>query len=125
MDLLDRLKVAAQVAMNPAKHTEDILQLLLTSVDHAILFGFAKKIGDETFSVSNVVGDKAEQLTGLEFCVGEGYLGYVVATAKPGYWSYVSKDPRGTCFERHGIHPESVVCCPVVQQQEVIGVLFG
>ncbi len=125
MDLLLRLKTATQMAMSPGNHITDILHHLLLSIEDAILIGLAEKIDDETFCVAHVVGEGSDQLKDLEFCVGEGYLGHVVATEQPGYWSNVSNDPRTAWFTRNGIYPISVFCHPIFQGQKVTGVLFG
>lgn len=124
MDLLPRLKTATQLAMSPDKLMEDVLSHLQQSIEDAMLMGFAAKADDERFCVSCAVGQNGNQLKGLEFSIGEGYLGHVVATAQPAYWSNVSNDPRCQLFLRIGIYPVSVFCHPVFERQEIVGVFF-
>lgn len=125
MNLLATLKVATHIVMHENSQLDEFFRLLLSSVEHVSFIGYAERFDDERFGITRVVGEHAGELKKSEFLIGEGYLGHVVATGKRGYWTNVTKDPRGTFFERQGAYLESIMCYPVFQEQEVIGVLFG
>lgn len=88
--------------------------------------GFAQKSYEEEFIISETIGGKEfHSLVGTNFTVGEGFLGYAVATGSIGTWTNISHDPRNVIFIRHNIKPTSLLCFPIYKDDQVIGVFFA
>lgn len=81
-----------------------ILQEIVTWIGDIQAIGLAERIKKDRFRVSTVVGDRAAGLQGYEFHAGEGFLGQVVASVVPGYWSDVDHDPRMLFLLKMGSH---------------------
>ncbi len=87
--------------------------------------GFAERTDGEC-TVVQVFGEPAyHSLIGSSFHVGEGFLGHVMSTGVPNCWNKIRNDLRGSIFRREHIQLRALVCFPVMENSEVIGVLFG
>lgn len=98
---------------------------LLTSISAIDFVGIATKADSETFCVSRLIGQYQEDLVGVDFFIGEGFLGYVAATGRFGFWSDVASDPRSLFFAKRNMFPRVLFCYPLKIDKEVVALLFG
>lgn len=119
----------SQVARLAALSNEGELAGLLEAflgLDHAFDFaGFANVEGNECV-ITHCVGNPAgSSMIGTTCMIGEGFIGQTAASGTSGVWQDLRDDPRAWLFHQHGIVPDSLLCCPVMGEQTVSGVLFA
>ncbi|MCL7748946.1 LuxR C-terminal-related transcriptional regulator [Halalkalibacter alkaliphilus] len=106
---------------NPSSFIEEMYHL-----HHQIEFiGLAVEKENEEYHIETLHGSNTDQLKGLTFLMGEGFLGHTLATEQLQFWQNVSNDPRVNFFRRHRIEPKSLFCVPIYKDKTVIGILFG
>ncbi|MFC4023932.1 LuxR C-terminal-related transcriptional regulator [Oceanobacillus longus] len=80
---------------------------------------------DNTFVVTEVIGEGIDAFHGAQFSPGEGFLGRVLLTGEFDFWEDVDKDPRSIFFKRHQFKPRSLLCYPMKQHDGSTKLLFG
>ena len=83
------------------------------------------KTSEEVYTVETSIGDYSNALRGYEFEVGEGLLGYSVATKQPQIYKNIKNDARVLAFQKIDMDVISLFCFPILRDQHVIGLLFG
>lgn len=71
------------------------------------------------------IGVGSEALDGMQLSLGEGFAGYTAASGKWIYSNAVAEHPRHNtqADQRTGLHTHSILCLPLIFQNEVLGVL--
>lgn len=104
----------------------DLIRHLMDLYSDLEFAGFAARLAGNECAVTHMVGESgSNSLVGSRFALGEGFLGYAMATGLFGYWTDIGHDPRNAFFAKHHIHPRALVCFPILEGDEVLGVLFG
>src|SRR5262249_54065361 len=70
-------------------------------------------------------GQKAEEIKKFRVPLGRGIAGLVASTGQPMAVSDAQRDPRQAAdiAERVGYHPRTILCVPLLYNDDVIGVL--
>ncbi|MDT8858656.1 LuxR C-terminal-related transcriptional regulator [Alkalihalobacillus sp. MEB130] len=87
--------------------------------------GLAVEKENGEYNIEAIHGQNTNQLKGLSFLMGEGFLGQTLASEQFQFWQNVDLDPRVNFFKRHCISPKSLFCVPFFKDEHVIGILFG
>ncbi len=90
-------------------------------IDYA---GYAK-VNHDRLKIEDAVGAGAQRLAGLSFGIGEGLLGLVASSGVPGLWEELYIDPRSAFLLDAGVSPAKLACVPVIEDDNVVGVVFG
>ncbi|MGJ9457691.1 LuxR C-terminal-related transcriptional regulator [Oceanobacillus sp. CF4.6] len=80
---------------------------------------------DNSFVVTEVIGEGIDSFQGAQFSPGEGFLGRVLLTGEFAFWENIDKDPRSIFFKRHQFKPKSLLCYPIKQHDGSTKLLFG
>lgn len=124
MDLLEGLaKLSGQT--NDGYGVGELLQSLMALVHGFDFIGFAEA-GREECTVIHMAGNPlGASLVGTTWMIGEGFIGQAAASGSEAVWQDIRLDPRALPFHRIGLAVESLVCCPVLRDERVEGVLFA
>ncbi len=124
------LRVAATVATTatPTAHGQ-LLEMILETAAHVInaragaLFLIDEASSDLVFEVA--LGEKATVVKGLRVPLGHGIAGLVAVSGQPIAISDAQRDPRQArdIAERVGYTPRSILCVPLIHDDQVVGVL--
>lgn len=102
----------------------DLLERLSHNNNSTIDFvGYASKKSPVEFEIKECVPSN-NNLKGTLFFIGEGLLGYAAAIKTMKIWDSLEMDPRSMLFHRKGIFPKSILSIPIMQDEEIIGLLF-
>ncbi|WP_342505825.1 LuxR C-terminal-related transcriptional regulator [Sporosarcina sp. FSL K6-2383] len=109
---------------NKTATVESILQtaIFLNDVDFIAL---AFHSTGDLYRVKTSVGEYSEALRDYTFSVGEGLLGYSIATKQPQFYENIENDARLWLFTKLNMDVKSLFCFPLVGDNQVIGLLFG
>ncbi|WP_420330221.1 helix-turn-helix domain-containing protein [Paenibacillus contaminans] len=119
------LRQAVDYINNSEAELDHLLELFCSCNEVMEFSGYAKKIDDDTFQVLYTSDGIGSGLLNKTFSFGEGFLGLGVSSRQFCSWSKISRDPRSMFFIRQNIVPHFLFCSPVIQNHEVIGLLFG
>ena len=129
-DLRDALTLAAAAGSisSPVAHSRLLEMIVETAAGvipsrSAALFLIDEEAEELVFQVA--LGPEAEQVKGLRIPLGHGIAGLVAVSGQPMAVSDAAKDPRQAAdvAESVGYAPESILCVPLVHEDEVVGVL--
>jgi GAF domain-containing protein len=119
---------AAGVIAAPVTHSR-LLELIVETAAQVIaanaasLFLIDEDTEELVFAVA--LGGKAEEVKNLRIPLGHGIAGLVAASGQPMAISDAQSDPRqaSDIAESTGYRPESILCVPLLYDEQVIGVL--
>ena len=122
------LAAAAGAISSPVTHSR-LLEMIVETAAHVIpsraasLFLLDEEAEELVFEVA--LGPEAEQVRKFRIPLGHGIAGLVAVSGQPMAVSDAAKDPRQAAdvAESVGYAPESILCVPLVHEDEVIGVL--
>ena len=123
-----RLAATADIIAAPATHAR-LLELIVATAAEVIqaraasLFLLDVEHQDLVFEVA--LGQTAAEVKKLRVPLGAGVAGLVAVTGQPLSISDVSNDPRHAAdiAEQVNYHPQSILCVPLLEGDELIGVL--
>ncbi|MDN4607708.1 response regulator transcription factor [Sporosarcina highlanderae] len=87
--------------------------------------GAALKTANYLFTIDTIIGDYNPNMIGYEFSIGEGVMGYAAAIEENLFVENMSIDARNKIFAKNKMHVVSLFCFPLLEKNEVIGLLFG
>lgn len=129
-DLRDALTLAATAGAisSPVTHSR-LLEMIVETAAHVIpshaasLFLVDEETEELVFEVA--LGSKADEVKKFRIPLGHGIAGLVAVSGQPMAVSDAAKDPRQAAdvAESVGYAPESILCVPLVHEEEIIGVL--
>jgi GAF domain-containing protein len=122
------LAAAAGTIATPVDHSR-LLEMIVETAAHIIsapaasLFLIDEEAGDLVFEVA--LGEKAADVKRFRVPLGHGIAGLVAATGQPMAVSNAQGDPRhaGEIARSVGYLPQSILCVPLMHDDQVIGVL--
>ncbi len=129
-DLRDALTLAAAAGSisSPVEHSRLLEMIVETAAGvipsrSAALFLLDEEAEELIFEVA--LGPEAEQVRKFRIPLGHGIAGLVAVSGQPMAVSDAAKDPRQAAdvAESVGYAPESILCVPLVHEDEIIGVL--
>ncbi|WP_067728961.1 LuxR C-terminal-related transcriptional regulator [Oceanobacillus damuensis] len=105
----------------------NITHLLHDFFQHKQVFEFLGLAEEQenSYVVTEVIGDGIDAFQGAQFSPGEGFLGRVLLTGEFDFWENIDKDPRSIFFKRHQFKPKSLLCYPMKQHDGSTKLLFG
>ncbi|MFC4402437.1 LuxR C-terminal-related transcriptional regulator [Gracilibacillus xinjiangensis] len=118
-----KIKLFQQIANK--KTIGDLLDSFIAIHPELDFLGAASKYDEDNFKIISTVGEKMNVLTGTTVAPGEGLLGRVLVTNHYEFWERTDKDPRTSLFHKESIHPKSLFCFPIKQEDEFDMLLFG
>ena len=109
---------------NRTSTVESILQTasFFNEVDFMAL---ALHLEGDLFTVETSIGSYSSALNGYTFSIGEGLLGYSLATQSPQFYGNIENDARLWIFTKMNMNVISLFCFPLIKDDQVIGLLFG
>lgn len=129
-DLRHALSLASLTATiaAPSEHGRLLQSIVETAArvipsDAASLFLIDSTTEELIFEIA--LGQKAEEVKSFRVPLGHGIAGLVAVSGQPMTVSDVEHDPRhaSDVSQQIGYTPHSILCCPLVYNDEVIGVL--
>jgi GAF domain-containing protein len=129
-ELHDALTLAATTGAiaAPSQHSvllESIVQTAARVIpsEAASLFLVDAEAQELIFEIA--LGQKADEVKSFRVPLGHGIAGLVAVSGQPMTVSDVERDPRhaSDISERIGYTPRSILCCPLVYNDQVVGVL--
>ncbi|KIH70632.1 helix-turn-helix transcriptional regulator [Salinicoccus roseus] len=87
--------------------------------------GIAEQTGEDTYTVTRIIGRAAEKLKGKQFIIGEGFLGRAALTEEPAYWEDIGRDRRSRIFSSLEQRPQLLFTDTAQMHDGGIAVLFG
>lgn len=129
-DLRDALMLAATTGAiaAPSQHLVLLQSIVETAArvipsDAASLFLVDAEAQELIFEIA--LGQKADEVKSFRVPLGHGIAGLVAVSGQPMTVSGVESDPRhaSDISERIGYTPHSILCCPLVYNDQVVGVL--
>jgi GAF domain-containing protein len=122
------LVASAGIVSKPASHP-GLLEMIVQVAAHVIsaraasLALIERETQELTFEVA--LGQQAEELKKLRVPLGHGIAGLVAVSGQPMAVSSAQQDPRhaSDIARAVGYQPQSILCVPLVYNDEVIGVL--
>lgn len=129
-DLRDALTLAATTGAiaAPSQHSVLLQSIVETAArvipsDAASLFLVDADAQELIFEIA--LGQKAEEVKSFRVPLGHGIAGLVAVSGQPMTVSDVERDPRhaSDISVRIGYTPRSILCCPLVYNDQVVGVL--
>lgn len=122
------LAAAAGTIATPVDHSRLLEMIVATaaqiiSAQAASLFLIDEEAGDLVFEVA--LGEKAAEVKRFRVPLGHGIAGLVAMTGQPMAISNAQSDPRhaGEIARSVGYLPQSILCVPLLHDDQVIGVL--
>lgn len=129
-DLRDALTLAAAAGAisSPVTHSR-LLEMIVETAARVIpsraasLFLIDEETEELIFEVA--LGSKADEVRKFRIPLGHGIAGLVAVSSQPMAVSDAARDPRQAAdvAESVGYAPESILCVPLVHEDEIIGVL--
>jgi GAF domain-containing protein len=129
-ELREALRLAATVAVtaSPVAH-ERLLEMIVDTAAHVInaragaLFLIDEAKSELVFEVA--LGQRAAAVKELRVPLGHGIAGLVAVSGQPMAISDARRDPRQAAdiAERVGYLPQSILCVPLIHDEQVVGVL--
>ncbi|MGI8860397.1 MAG: GAF domain-containing protein [Rubrobacteraceae bacterium] len=129
-DLRDALTLvaAAGAISSPLEHSRLLEMIVETAAGvlpsrSAALFLLDEEAEELVFEVA--LGPEADEVRKFRIPLGHGIAGLVAVSGQPMAVSDAAKDPRQAAdvAESVGYAPESILCVPLVHEDEIIGVL--
>ncbi|MBV9279276.1 MAG: GAF domain-containing protein [Chloroflexi bacterium] len=122
------LSATAGTIASPVKHTR-LLEMIVETAAHVIranagsLFLIDEETQELVFEVA--LGQKAEEVKKFRVPLGHGIAGLVAVSGQPMAISDASSDARQATdiAEKIDYKPESILCVPLVYNDQIIGVL--
>lgn len=111
--------------INDGTSTIDSILEIGTGFEDVDFMALALKSTEDTYIVEANIGNYFTALEEYEFTVGEGLLGYSIATKKPQYYKNIGNDARVLAFQKIGMNVISLFCYPLINDNTVTGLLFG
>jgi DNA-binding CsgD family transcriptional regulator len=102
-----------------------LLSELSKQQQHFDFLGVAQESGDGVYKINAVSGEEMKKMNGMEFSLGEGFLGRSLLSNEPNYWTNISKDPRLIQFTRCNVIPKTLFAYPISTVQDETILLFG
>ena len=122
------LAAAAGAISSPVGHSRLLDMIVQTAASvipsrAASLFLVDEETEELVFEVA--LGSKADEVRKFRIPLGHGIAGLVAVSGQPMAVSDAAKDPRQAAdvAESVGYAPESILCVPLVHEDEIIGVL--
>lgn len=109
---------------NGTSTVESILHTASTFNDVDFIALALHSTGD-LYEVGTNIGEYSDILIGYTFSIGEGLLGYSIATRQPQFYVNIENDARLWLFTKLNMKVKSLFCFPLLQGNQVIGLLFG
>ncbi|WP_222927810.1 LuxR C-terminal-related transcriptional regulator [Salinicoccus cyprini] len=146
IDLIDRMAELASLCMRNEAHTplagfcmEKFRKYMqehkdasaemfsqVTGKDGEIDFmGIAEQTGEDTYTVTKIMGEEAEVLKGRKFLVGEGFLGRAALMEERSYWEDIGHDRRAKFFSPMHTRPKFLFIDVIKMADGSISVIFG
>ncbi|WP_031545550.1 response regulator transcription factor [Salinicoccus luteus] len=119
---LDRLRKSVQ--QHEAASAELFSQVTEDGGEIEFL-GIAEQTGEDTYTVTRIIGREAGALRGKQFIVGEGFLGRTALTEVPGYWEDIGQDRRSRIFASLPERPQLLFTDTAQAHDGSVAVLFG
>lgn len=129
-DLRDALLLAASTGAiaAPSHHSRLLTSIVETAArvipsDAASLFLIDVESQELVFEVA--LGQKADEVKSFRLPLGHGIAGLVAVSGQPMAITNVESDPRhaSDVSQQVGYVPHSILCCPLVYNDETVGVL--
>ncbi|MGP4105699.1 LuxR C-terminal-related transcriptional regulator [Virgibacillus sp. L01] len=118
-------ELLAEAFQNSEIETGSLLKKFLDKRNDLDFMGLAERRDDETYSITHIAGETAQQLINAEFSEGEGFLGRVLITGNNEYWENIKNDPRSYFFNKYQFHPASFYCFPITKHDGSLALFFG
>lgn len=111
--------------INDGTSTIDSILEMGTYFEDVDFMALALKSKKDTYIVEANIGDYSIALEEYEFTIGEGLLGYSIATKQSQFYQEIANDARVLAFNKIDMNVISLFCIPVINDNTVIGLLFG
>ncbi|WP_276353277.1 helix-turn-helix transcriptional regulator [Cohnella caldifontis] len=105
--------------------TAPFLSQFLRDAGDTAFGGFAQAVEEGgAFRIAETVNPRHGRMVGAEFRLGEGFLGQAAMIGETLSWGDIRHDPRSRFFAPFGIEPRSLICVPVSDGRQAVGLLF-
>jgi DNA-binding CsgD family transcriptional regulator len=122
IDMIQQLSAA--INGNNILDTSTLISTIQLYTKNVQFCGYAVKVEENTFRITNFLGSENSKLIGAEFSSGEGFLGQIGLYEQVRSLQDVKDDPRLPVLQQLGISPNHIYGAPVRDESGVCGILF-